>query len=467
MKIASGQNGKLRFQKTASFLLFFIILAGFLIRCFFIGHESLWPDEALYMFIGENLSLDPFRITDVSGRPFFQTPPLFMYLLSIISRLTGGGSIKIAHLVTVLMDTGTIILIWYIGDYLYGKEVGLLSAGLVAVNPLHVWTSTRILTDVPLVFFIYLSLYFLICRKKALFYLFSSLSLATKYPAALIFVLPFANKRSILRSPRVWLMIYLLVIGAIIFFIMLRYNFEHYWASYFSKFISIPDLKEIYRETLFFLDPIVCFFILIGLGTALKDKDFSPILVWVIIFGTARFFLPWVVFRASRYSLPLYPAVLMFAAYGGFKSFSFLKKRLPEQTILLTVVFSSILVYAIAVYSIRGYAVTDINSKTFVGYKEAGAFLTKQDGKRSILTSSPRQLKYFAPGFIVYDLPRHISFEECQRLIKEKEIVFFSIDRWSPHQPSWCRDHSFPPNFYCPVYKNDDIIIFKVRRNQL
>ena len=104
MKIAGVQNGILKFEKTTP-LLFFIILTGFLIRCSFICHESLWPDEALYMFIGQNLSLDPLRIIDETGRTFFQNPPLFMYLLSIPSRLTGGGSIKIAHLVTVLMDT--------------------------------------------------------------------------------------------------------------------------------------------------------------------------------------------------------------------------------------------------------------------------------------------------------------------------------------------------------------------------
>ena len=454
-------------KKTIPPSLFFIILAGFLLRSLFIGHESLWPDEALYLFVGKNLSLDPLKIIDENGRPFFQNPPLFMYLLSIIFRLTGAGSIIIVHLVTVLMDTGTIILIWFIGNYLYGKEVGLLSAGLLSVNPLHVWISTRILTDVPLVFFIYLALCFLICQKKVFFYLFSSLSLATKYPAAPIFAVPFVNKRAVLRSPRAWIMIYMLVIGAIICFIKFSFNFESKWISYFSGFISFPDLKEIYKETFFFLDPIVCVFILIGIGTALKDKDLSPIFIWVIIFGTARFFLPWVAFRVSRYSLPLYPAVLMFAAYGGFTSFSFLKEKMPDRTILLTMVFSSILVYTIAVYSIRGYAVTDINSKTFVGYREAGAFLTKQDGEQSILTSSPRQIKYFAPEFTVYDLPKHISFEESRRLIKENEINFISIDRWSPHQPSWCRDHSFPPNSYCPVYKNDDITIFKVRRNQL
>lgn len=157
----------------------------------------------------------------------------------------------------------------------------------------------------------------------------------------------------------------------------------------------------------------------------------------------------------------------MFAGYGGLKSFSFLKQKMPDRTLFLTVAFSSILVYVIGVYSIRGYAVTDINSKTFVGYKEAGAFLTKQNGEQSILTASPRQIKYYVPKFTVYDLAKQITFKESRELITEKEIDFISIDRWSPHQPSWCRDYSRLQKCYRPVYKNENIIIFKVRRDQL
>ncbi|MBW2602834.1 MAG: glycosyltransferase family 39 protein [Deltaproteobacteria bacterium] len=465
MKIKYTQNVKIEFEKVFPFLFSLIILTGFLIRYSFIGHESLWPDEALYLFIAKNLSLNPLKIIDESGKTFFKNPPLFMYLLSFVFRLIGGTSIKIAHLVTVLMDTGTIILIGYIGSCLYNKKVGLLSAALLAVNPLHVWISTRILTDVPLVFFIYLSLYFLIRQKDAFFYLFSFLSVATKYPAAPIFVLPFINKKTISNSPRSWLIIYLLVISVIICMISFRFNIQNHWMSYFTGFIGLPDFKEIYKESIFFIDPVVCILFLIGVGTALKHKDFSPILMWVIIFGTARFFLPWVAFRVSRYSLPLYPAVLMFAAYGGLTSFSFLKEKMLDRTILLTLVFSSILVYVIAIYSIRGYAVTDINNQTFVGYKEAGAFLTKQNGEESILTASPRQIKYYAPEFTVYDLAKHITFKESRELIIEKEIGFISIDRWSPHQPSWCRDNSRLQNYYRPVYKNEDIIIFKIRRD--
>jgi hypothetical protein len=55
--------------------------------------------------------------------------------------------------------------------------------------------------------------------------------------------------------------------------------------------------------------------------------------------------------------------------------------------------------------------------------------LTKQNGEELILTASPRQIKYYAPSFTVYNLAEHITFKESRNLIKEKEIVFFlSID---------------------------------------
>ena len=462
MKTKCIENAKFEFEKISVILFSLIILSGFLIRYSFIGHESLWPDEALYMFIGKSLSLNPLKIVDANGRPFFQNPPLFMYLLSILFRLTGGGSIKIAHLITVLMDTGTIILIGLIGSFLYNKKVGLLSAALLAVNPLHVWISTRILTDIPLVFLIYLSLYFLIRKKDAFFYFFSFLSVATKYPAATIFIVPFVNKKTILKSPRSWLIIYLLVISGIIFFISFRFNFQNYWMSYFSGFIGFPDFKEIYKESIFFIDPVVFIFFLIGAGTALKQKDISPILMWLVIFGTARFFLSWIAFRMSRYTLPLYPAILMFSAYGVFKSLDFLNNRLPKRTIFSSIVFSAIILYMLAVYSIRGYAVTDINSQTFVGYKQAGEYLMTHDSSNlTILTPSPQQMKYYAPKFTVYDLEQNFTAADVEQLIKDKKIQLVSLDKWSPHQPDWCRDYSWTVRGYRPVYDSKNIVIFK------
>ncbi|MBW1674800.1 MAG: hypothetical protein JRJ45_14410 [Deltaproteobacteria bacterium] len=118
------------------------------------------------------------------------------------------------------------------------------------------------------------------------------------------------------------------------------------------------------------MSSIVCFFFFIGLASALRKRDFSPLLIWVILFGTARFFLPWQAFRMSRYTLPLYPGVIILAAYGGITSFSFLRKRLPERKLFISMTFGSILLYVLCISAFRGYTVTDINSKTFVGFEQ-------------------------------------------------------------------------------------------------
>lgn len=464
MKIKCIQNVELDFEKISPFLFLLIILTGFLIRYSFIRHESLWPDEALYMLIGKNLSVNPLKIIDENGKIFFQNPPFFMYLLSIVFRLSGGGTIKIAHMVTVLLDTGTIILIGLIGTNLYNKKVGLLSAALLALNPLHVWTSTRVLTDVPLVFLIYLSLFFLIRKKYVLFYLFSFLSVATKYPALPIFVLPFINKKTILKSPRFWFIIYLLVISVIVCMINFRFDIQNNWVSYFTGFFGFPDFKEIYKESIFFIDPVVCILFFIGIGIALKQKDFSPILMWIIIFGTARLFLPWLAFRVSRYTLPLYPAILMFSAYGGVQSFSFFKNKLPNKSLSISVIFAAILIYIFTGYSLKGYAVTNINSQTFLGYKQAGKFLLAHADNPTILTPSPRQIKYYAPAFTVYDLNRNFTAADMARFVKDKKINFVSIDKWSPHQPDWYKHYSWDAHGYRLVYNHKNILIFELKR---
>ena len=185
--------------------------------------------------------------------------------------------------------------------------------------------------------------------------------------------------------------------------------------------------------------------------------------MWVIIFGTARFFLPWLAFRMSRYSLPLYPGILMFSAYGVFKSLYFLKNRLPKRTMSISIIFSAIILYIFAVYSIRGYAVTAINSQTFVGYKQAGEFLMTHDNNLTILTASPQQMKYYAPEFTVYDMNQSSTVVHIEKLIKDKKINFISIDKWSPHQPDWCRNYSWAAHGYRLVYNNKNIVIFKVR----
>ena len=178
----------------ARYSLCLIVLVGLFIRAIFIGEESLWPDEALYMYISQNLLSNPLGIQHHSGEPFFQNPPLFMYMLFLIFKMLGVVSTQVARSFNTILGSSTIVLAYFIGKHLYGKPVGIISAALLSLNPLHWWISTRILPDVPLTFFIYLSLFMLIRNHKGRFFIFSFASLATKYPAAPLLIVPLLNR---------------------------------------------------------------------------------------------------------------------------------------------------------------------------------------------------------------------------------------------------------------------------------
>jgi hypothetical protein len=98
-----------------------------------------------------------------------------------------------------------------------------------------------------------------------------------------------------------------------------------------------------------------------------------------------------------------------------------------------------------------------------VGYKQAGEFLMTHDGNLTILTPSPRQIKFYASEFTVYDLNQSFTVADIEQLIKNEKINFVSIDKWSPHQPLWCRNYSWAAHGYRLVYDNKNIVIFKVK----
>lgn len=440
----------------------FIVLVGLVIRAMFIGKESLWPDEALYMYISKSLLSNPFAIQNLSGDPFFQNPPLFMYMLSFLFKIVGVVSTQIARSFNTILGSVTILLTYLIGKNLYGRSVGIISAALLSLNPLHWWISARILLDIPLTFFIYLSLLMMIRNCTGKSFIFSFASLATKYPAAPLLIVPLLNKARLKKNPWAWTAAYFFGLIFAIFLIALNVKTGIRWLDFLLAPFRFPDFMEIYRETFYFLTVVVCIFFFIGLASALRRKEFSPLIIWVILFGTARFFLPWQAFRMSRYSLPLYPGMIILAAYGGIKSYYFLKERFPTREFVIAMTFGLILVYTLCISALRGYKVADINSKTFVGFKQVEHFFKNKPADIEILTSSPRQVKYMAPHTYVHDLPSTFTPEQARVLIREKGIGYILLDRWSPHQPKWAPEYFLSDPKYHPIFQTKNLCIFEV-----
>lgn len=444
--------------------LIIVMLTGFAIRLLFIGRDSLWPDEALYLFISQNLISDPLALRDPSGQWFYQNPPMYTYMLAGVFKLTG-VSLTAAQFFSIALGSATIGLTYFIGRSIFKPSVGLVGAILLAVSPLHMWMSTRILIDVPLTFFIYLAIFMLIKEKKILFFTFSLAAISLKYPAVPILLLPFLNESRLKKRPYLFISLYFigLVMIIIIFSVLPNLTWDNKPLAYFMSAFGLPDFAHMFRETYYFLG-IVFIFFMIGLIGALKKGNLSVLVIWVVLFGTARIFMAWGAFRMSRYTLPLYPALLILAAHGGFFLYEYVKRRLPQSNPAVTTVFAALLFFIVSISAFRAYTVTETNIKTFNGFSEVQQFFSDRpsDFIVAILTSSPRQVKFMVPEMTVHDLPMKSTPSEARDIIREKNISYVIIDRWSPHQPGWAIDYFQTANGFQPVHQTADLKILKI-----
>lgn len=440
-----------------------IVLAAFVLRALFIGHESLWPDEALYLYISKNLALDPLALKDVHGEWFYQNPPFFLYILSLLMRIEIFQPQFLAHLLTVSMDTGIVLISFFIAKKVFGTTVGLLSAALLAVNPLHWWTSSRVLLDVPLTFFIYLALLALILNRYLPFYSLSFISLLTKYPAAPLFFLPLIQEKWINKNPKLWFLAYVSGLLAFILILPLAREVDTEHLRTFVNIFRLPNMQQVWIETKYFLGVPISFFFIVGFITALRNSNFSPLLSWLILFGTARIFIPWQAFRMSRYTLPLYPAIIIFAAYGGVVAFRFLEKHWPGKRQVLAIISSVLLLYTLTMHFHKGYTASYNTTQMFVGFGAVQNFFRDESRNATVLTSSPRQIKYMVPELEVHDLPGNINPEQAEHLIETNYIDYILLDRWSPHQPNWALKHFSPDNGYQAAFATEHLIILAVK----
>lgn len=444
-------------------LLFFVVLVAVALKAKFIFQDSMWPDEALYLYIARNLSINITNLTDISGNLFYKSPPLLMYLISLVSGVSSIAFEQTARAVIVLMGAGTVLITYFIGKKVYRPLVGLTAAFLLALCPLTNWNGIRILTDVPVLFFVYLSICMLVYEKRPAFYVFAVCALLTKYTAGALLFLPLLTK----LKPKIWGFLYLAVFVSLLAFVLSKGLFPAPEGAigYFYRFFKFPDVVEIVREANFFLGIFVSVFAIVGLFLTIREKNYSALLHWVLFFGLCRIFLPWAAFRVSRYTLPLYPGIYLLASYGLFRSGEIAVgkwSRYKKWVILASLFCLAFVGYQ---HSIKSYRLLSMTSSTFVGFEEAGAFLNDQPEPHSLATASPRQMKYFAPDFDVYDITKNMTPEGLKKLIVQKGIEYICIDLWSLHLPAWCRSYNFQDNGYGQIYGKGRVFLFTVPKD--
>lgn len=156
--------------KPELWLVFILIFALVLRLIFFVGLVCADPqDDGIYMsnvhsiFRG-HYNLDRYKGENLLKKHLANPAETFsfriglLYPCTLFSLLFGISDFSMT-LFSLLCSLGGIVLAFYFGKFIFNRNVGLIAAFLLSFFPLDVMYATRIAVDVPLAFFVLLSLY--------------------------------------------------------------------------------------------------------------------------------------------------------------------------------------------------------------------------------------------------------------------------------------------------------------------
>lgn len=117
-------------------MIWFILLLGLILRLISLN-QSLWLDEAINTLAVKNYSL--FDLVTQYARADFH-PPGWFIILWFWTKLVGYSEIAV-RIPSVIFGILTILLTYLVGRKLVSRNLGLLAALLIAINPLHIYYS--------------------------------------------------------------------------------------------------------------------------------------------------------------------------------------------------------------------------------------------------------------------------------------------------------------------------------------
>lgn len=221
------------FERNAKLIFLLTLVLAIVLRVQYLN-KSFQRDEVSFIWPARNilekgipLFSDNYLFDHAKlSKSFCRSPAYLLYLAGIMRFVSTNE--PMIRLSIVVFSVSTIVLIYFVGEMLGGKKLGLLSAFLLAINRLHVEHSQIIDVDGSiLTFFVLLTIFFLIKwwkfkKDKYLIYstLIISLALLFKEPILLIFpaLFLYSYKRKELQKA---FAVFVASLSIFIFFILL------------------------------------------------------------------------------------------------------------------------------------------------------------------------------------------------------------------------------------------------------
>lgn len=190
-------------------------------------------DEFVLLFLARGLAHGAVPYHDF----MFFHPPGVLVMLRAVEPLTSLWW-PWARILTVIVDTGTAVLVWRIGVRLFDLRTGVIAGLLYALSPLALISATRVGQDPIITALGVLGLYFLLTRSSwtwaAVAGICLGLAIWVKYPAA--YFIPIY----ILAAPRRALTI---LLSAALTLLACTLPFREHWSALYQQTVSFQQTR--------------------------------------------------------------------------------------------------------------------------------------------------------------------------------------------------------------------------------
>ena len=303
------------------FPLILVLLIFLLLRIPFLNFGKFEWDECVYLsnsrfFLGIGKYFEDIR------------PPLLP--IALIPFLSNDLLLRIAPL---LFSTLSLISLYFFSEHFFGRKIAIAASLLLAFNPLHIFFSTKIFTEIPSSIFIILTFFFLFewieardekekKRNLSLSALFLSLSVLTRYANVIILVpiliILFLERRKLkLKELSLPLLIFFLCIASF----LLSYQLitgnvfrSLYYAVYWPS-VAPAQPPYYYILNSFQILSSALIFIVLSVYWVLRNKERyeSYTLLALLIFFLFFSAFP---HKENRYWLTVLPLCCLFGAFS-------------------------------------------------------------------------------------------------------------------------------------------------------
>ncbi|HYI43972.1 MAG TPA: glycosyltransferase family 39 protein [Actinomycetota bacterium] len=308
---------------------------------------------------------------------YFFNPPAFSYLLHAVFWVTLGGGANvqathaqhpetiffIARLTTAVLGCVGVWLMYLAGARLFGRRTGLIAAAITAVAPLVVYQAHLAVNDVPMLVPVALSLFGsagVLRKGRTVDYLIAGaavgLAAATKYTAGIV-LLPLIGAAVVQfgkeKKPALRGLGIALIASAGGFFVGNPFavlNFSAFWEQFGGLPTSPSEGSRKLGEAE--TNGIRYYLWVLTWGIGWIPSLAAAAGSWLLVRkdrAAAALLLPgpilFILFTGSllryfgRYLMPVFPMVILVAAYAMYRGISFATRKRPQARMALVVVF--------------------------------------------------------------------------------------------------------------------------------